>query len=79
MFDPNTTYWQSLKIVARGLIQWPLRSDEIDEVCDAVKAIGYSTVAAITRIICLLTLPISALIIALVIPLYRKDRAKGEV
>lgn len=25
MFDPNMTYWQSLKIVTRGLIQWPLR------------------------------------------------------
>jgi hypothetical protein len=72
MFDPNMTYWQSLKIIARGLIQWPLREDDLDDLYDSARKTYWCFVRGILRLTLLLTLPISAPIIALFVHLYRK-------
>jgi hypothetical protein len=72
---PHMTYLQSLKVVARGLVQWPITLVEIR--CIAVDAtiIAKRLATSAFRLICLLTLPISAPLLTLLVQRIRKDQA----
>lgn len=67
-FDADMTYWQSLKIVAVGLIQWPFRMDDWTNIWTAFKdLLYYGVIGPGIRLILLLTLPISAPIFAFIV------------
>lgn len=77
-FDPDMTYWQSLRIVARGLIQWPIYKCEMRWAADAVKeAAGYITLP-FARLFALILLPISAPLLAWLVQVDRRRRAKAK-
>lgn len=73
------TYWQSLKSVARGLLRWPLPLEDAEAICDNVKDLSWNIMIVTLRFIILLTLPISAPIMTLIVHLYRKNKEKGNV
>ena len=75
-FDANMTYWQSLKIVTRGLIQWPMCRSEIEEFIDALTDTLYYLSLPLIRVLALLTLPISALLLTFAVQAERQQKAK---
>lgn len=75
-FDPNMTYWQSLRIVARGLIQWPLNRYEIKQIAEALKDAAVYLGAPLARLLALILLPISAPLFALLVQMDRRKTAE---
>lgn len=75
-FDPDKTYWQSLKIVARALIRWPVRYEEWSDFFNGAKEILCFFAGAIYRITALILLPISAPLITLLVQAERRRIVK---
>lgn len=75
-FDSEMTYWQTLRIVARGLIQWPVGHDDLTALWEGIKDVLYYGLAPIARLLALITLPISAPIFAWIVQIERKKTAK---
>lgn len=75
MFDPNVTYWQSLRIVARGLIQWPLNRYEARQIAAAIKDAAVYSIIPFARVIALILLPFSAPLCAWLVQRDRKKTA----
>jgi hypothetical protein len=78
VFNKDMTYLQSLRIVAKGLIQWPLRLHEITDMWESFKTSFLYFVAPFVRIITLILLPISAPIFALIVQRERKRIADSR-
>ena len=77
-FDANMTYWQSLRIVAKGLIQWPLHRHEVRQIGEAIKEAATYTAIPLMRLIALILLPISAPIFTLLVQMDRKKIAAAR-
>jgi hypothetical protein len=76
----NMTYYQQLKIVIRGLIQWPAYSWELKELWEHVKEVLWIIFIILSRLVYLVILPISAPIIALIIHVTKdKPKETGEM
>ena len=75
-FDPDMTYWQSLKIVAKGIIQWPLSRHDLRELREALETAAKVIGGAILRITVLLLWPISAPLLTLAVQYDRKLTAR---
>lgn len=74
-FDPNMTYWQSLRIVARGLIQNPIREGEFEEFKEGLKNVLYYGTAPFARLVAMFLLPISAPFFTWVVQVERRKIA----
>lgn len=76
-YDENMTYWQSLRIVVSAMLtSAPMRMDDVDEICEGMKMIMWASFGVLIRIIVLVTLPISALLLAWTVQIERKRIAK---
>lgn len=78
-FDPNMTYWQSLRIVARGLVQSPFRKGDlrylktqVGEISECLLAIGATVGGWILRITATIVLPISAPLLTWLVQVERR-------
>lgn len=78
-FDPDMSYMQSLKHVTKGLIQLPTSLDDLCEAWDAILSILYITSGFVIRLILLLTLPLSAPLITLVIQAHRRKLSRATL
>lgn len=77
-FDPNMTYWQSLRIVARGLIQNPTRKYEREGFKSGLMDVLYYGSAPIARLAVMLLLPISAPLFAWLVQIDRRKTAAAR-
>lgn len=77
-FDSEMTYLQSLRIVARSLIQWPFRDGEWELFIDGVKDALYYGLSPVVRIIALILLPISAPLFAWLAQINRRRMAAAK-
>jgi hypothetical protein len=75
-FDPDMTYWQSLRIVARGLIQNPIREGELEEFVEGLKNVLYYGLSPVARLVAMLFLPIAAPLLTLIVQVERRKTAE---
>lgn len=82
-FDPNMTYWQSLRIVARGLIQSPFREGDlrylraqVAEIGECMLVIGSTVGGWFVRLAATILMPISAPILTCLVQVERRKTAK---
>lgn len=76
-FDADMKFWQVLKIVTIGLIQWPYRMGDWDDIWTAFKDfMFYGVIGPLFRLFLMMTLPISAPIFAFVVQADRRKEAQ---
>lgn len=71
-FDQDMTYWQSMKIVARGLIQWPMTRAEAIEICEYVGNAALGLGGALLRLVVLILCPISVPLLTWAVQIERR-------
>lgn len=75
-FDPDMTYWQTFRIILKGLVRWPLDKHEVGQMFEYAYYTGVIILTGFIRIIALLLLPISAPLFTLLVQAERKKRAE---
>lgn len=65
------TYWQTLKVIAIGVLQWPLNGYEVGEFLKAAWEMLWILFIVVMRIVIVLTYPVSIFIVAAFIQLAR--------
>jgi hypothetical protein len=76
-FDPDMTYWQSFKIVAREIVlRWPIDRDAVDGICEGACQIVDSVLVIAFRVLVLAFAPLSIPLLALAVQADRRKTAK---
>lgn len=74
-FNPDISNLQALKIVTKGLIQWPISKRELLHLMDDIGSVLFHILIPIIILIALITLPISVPIFTFLVQLERKKIA----